>query len=247
MRSKRSNSSKESKDPLLNQEGPSQVPPQPCDTPKAASSPELDHAAQRKKTDSTEQTPSSTEIAPSEGEQWPKMPFEFATEEFSRATTIQMAFAGGEGPLGDAMLTSMASVLAGQKPRDEIELMVLNQVSMFNALSLKFGGYAMRASNAAEIQSYASTLNKTARTFADLVDVLQRYKSGGEPKVLVQNNLSVGDGGQAAVVNNIGPNGLAPDGKVSSAPPMIPDQRGEPMEIIEPAKDIVPASKRKAR
>jgi hypothetical protein len=245
-------SSKNAKDRLLNQEElASQVPLQPSEapdlTPKAASSSEVDDAADREKTDCKQQTPSSTEIAPSGGVQWPKIPFEFATEEFSSATLQQMALAAGEGPLGDAMLTSMTSVLLDQKPRDQIELMLLNQVSMFNSLAMKFGGYAMRASNAAEIETFASTLNKTARTFAGLVDVLQRYKSGGEPKLLVQNNVSVGDGGQAAVVNNIAPNGPASDGKVSAAPPMIPDQSGEHMEIIEPAKDITPVSKRKAR
>src|SRR5689334_16836976 len=154
--------SEKSKDRLLDKEElASQVPLQPSEvsdlTPKAASSSEVDDAADREKTDCKQQTPSSTEIAPSGGVQWPKIPFEFATEEFSSATLQQMALAAGEGPLGDAMLTSMTSVLLDQKPRDQIELMLLNQVSMFNSLAMKFGGYAMRASNAAEIETFAST------------------------------------------------------------------------------------------
>jgi hypothetical protein len=43
-------------------------------------------------------------------------------------------------------------------------------------------------------------LNKLARTFATQMEALQRYRSGGEQKVMV-NQVSVNQGGQAIVGN----------------------------------------------
>ena len=62
---------------------------------------------------------------------------------------------------------------------------------------------------------------------------LQRWRSGPEQKVTVQN-VSVSDGGQA-IVGNVTQNTVDKDkAGVTKSPPLITDQSGTAMPIIEP-------------
>jgi hypothetical protein len=67
---------------------------------------------------------------------------------------------------------------------------------------MEYIGRLSRADNLEAIELYERTLNKLGRTFASYVDVLHRcYRSSGEQKLMVQQNVSVSDGGQAIVAN----------------------------------------------
>jgi hypothetical protein len=172
-----------------------------------------------------------------------KLPFEFADEHFSQAVAAQMvnACATREG-LNSVTFDSMASVMLGQKPKDPFEMMLMNHMSGLNALIMEHIGHLSRANSLDGIELYERTLNKLCRTFASYVDVLHRcYRSGGEQRVMVQQNVSVNDGGQA-IVANVAQNASAADNKPNSAPAMIADQRSEPMPVIEPNEQPVPVS-----
>ena len=94
-------------------------------------------------------------------------------------------------------------------------------------MSRRLGG----SENLPQSEIYANTFNKLARTFTGQMDALQRWRSGPEQKVTVQN-VSVSDGGQAIVGNvtqNTVDNDKAGDTK---SPPLITDQSGTAMPII---------------
>jgi hypothetical protein len=96
--------------------------------------------------------------------------------------------------------------------------MLINQATGLNALIMQYIGFLRRAEDATAIDIFERTLNKLGRTFVAYVDVLHRcYRSSGEQKVMVQQNVSVGDGGQA-IVANVGQRSGAADNKPSSAP-----------------------------
>jgi hypothetical protein len=173
----------------------------------------------------------------------PKLPFEFADEHFSQAVVAQMANAcATRAGLNSVTFGSMASVMFGQKPKDPFELMLMNHMSGLNALIMEHIGRLNRVSTPDGIELHERTLNKLCRTFASYVDVLHRcYRSGSEQRVMVQQNVSVNDGGQA-IVANVAQNASAADNKPNSAPAMITDLCAEPMPVIEPNEQPVPVS-----
>jgi len=71
------------------------------------------------------------------------------------------------------------------------------------------------------------------RTFVSQMDALKRYRSDGEQKVMVQQNVSVSEGGQA-IVGNV-TQGSRPDLKTGSgeAPRALSDASASAMPIIE--------------
>ena len=76
-------------------------------------------------------------------------------------------------------------------------------------------------------------VNKFARTFTHQMDTLHRWRSAPEQKVTVQN-VSVSDGGQA-IVGNVTQNTVDKDkAAITNPPPIITDQSGTAMPIIQP-------------
>jgi hypothetical protein len=177
-----------------------------------------------------------------------KLPFEFADQRFSDVVHVQLVEACKRKSGFDIDLyLSMVSLLKGQKPKDHFELMLMNQMSGVNALIMKYIGYLASSDNPTQIEMYERTVNKLARTFTTLLDALQRYRSGGDKNVTVQN-VSVSDGGQA-IVGNVTQN-ARDDGKAKAAttPAAITDARTAPMPIIERSEQPIPVSaKRKPR
>jgi len=207
----------------------------------SSSQQEADTAALRKKAPRSKKTkyPPIDKTASTAGPR-PKLPFEFVDQEFSDAATLQMVDAcTANGPIGEAALNSMLSVLLAQKPRDPFELMIINHLTALNALVMKYTGLLLRAKNGAEIELFERVLNRTERTFVAGLETWHRcYRSSGEPKFLVQQTVSVSDGSQAIVANVA--HGGSGGSKVISTPAVIADQRTEPMQIIEPSEQLVP-------
>jgi hypothetical protein len=83
-----------------------------------------------------------------------------------------------------------------------------------------------------EIETYGNLYNKLARTFATLMETLQRWCSG--PQLSLQYNVSVNDGGQAAfgTFNRTGMDKDKVEG--TQAPSAIADQSGLGMPVIQP-------------
>ena len=86
------------------------------------------------------------------------------------------------------------------------------------------------AKSTEETEIYGNLYNKLARTFAIQMDTMQRWNSGPQPKVTVQS-VSVSDGGQA-IVGNVTQTAIEKD--KAESPPLVTDQSGTAMPIIEP-------------
>jgi hypothetical protein len=222
-------------------------PPQPDFPDFKVATPSSQHAtaAPLKKTPrrKTSKSPAPDRTA-YETASWPKLPFKFADQEFSKAVIVQIinACATKDGRTNGPMFDSMISVMLGESPKDPFQVMLTNHMTGFNSLIMEYIGRLSRADNLEAIELYERTLNKLGRTFASYVDVLHRcYRSSGEQKLMVQQNVSVSDGGQAIVANVAQNTGVA-DNKTNSAPAMIADQRDAPMPVIEPNEQPVPVS-----
>jgi hypothetical protein len=171
-----------------------------------------------------------------------KLPFEFADQRFSDVVHGQLVEAcSRKNGLDSDLFLSMLSLLKCQKPKDPYELMLINQMSGLNALVMTYIGYLASSDNLSEIDTYERTLNKLARTFTTQMEVLKRYRSGGDQNVTVQN-VSVSDGGQA-IVGNVTQN-AHDDGKAKAAttPAAITDAHTAPMPIIERSEQPVTVS-----
>jgi hypothetical protein len=104
------------------------------------------------------------------------------------------------GQIDECLLNFMVAVVKGVKPRDQIEIMLATQMAGIHNAFMTATMVLANAKTIPQQDSAERLLNKLARTFAIQIEALQRYRSGGEHKVTVQQ-VSVNDGGQAIVGN----------------------------------------------
>lgn len=104
------------------------------------------------------------------------------------------------GKVNEKLLNFMLAVIKGIKPRDQIEIMLAAQMAAVHEAIMTFTRRLAYVELIAQQDSAERALNKLARTFATQMEALQRYRNGGEQKVMVQQ-VSVNEGGQAIVGN----------------------------------------------
>jgi hypothetical protein len=172
-------------------------------------------------------------------------------ERFAKGTLFQLLEACREkgDEINKSSLGFAVSVIADQRPKDPFEIMLINQICGLNDLVMRYIGALRRARKFPEIEIIQRTLNKLARTLAGHVDLLHRYRSGGEQRVTVQQNVSVNEGGQA-IVGNVTQNPPAKnEGKAATSPAALTDARATAMPIIEANEQSasVPLKKRAPR
>src|SRR5499427_1411364 len=104
--------------------------------------------------------------------------------------------------------------LAGIAPKDELEGMMAAQLIAAHSATMECYRRAMLAEQSFEGRSEAlSQANKLSRTFAVLLDALNRHRGKGQQKVTVEH-VHVHQGGQAIVGNVESPGGgFAPKSK----------------------------------
>lgn len=122
-------------------------------------------------------------------------------------------------------LSTVIATLHGLEPRDEVEAMVITQMVVTQkAVMTAMSGFH-KAEQMPNFESYARIANQFMRTFANQMEALKRYRSGGEQRVIVQH-VNVNDGGQAVVgaINHapgvtgvLASNGVQPDAKQIAA------------------------------
>ena len=108
------------------------------------------------------------------------------------------ASASGGSP-DEVNLSFMISMVKSLKPRDSVEAMVAQMVSV-HVMAMRCAQHLATAQDIAQHDSAARALGRLARTFPAQIEALNRYRSHGEPAINVQN-VSVGDGGNAIVGN----------------------------------------------
>jgi hypothetical protein len=145
----------------------------------------------------------------------------------------QLANVGSQGRGVDEQGTNFVlSVIKGIKPRDQIEAMLAAQMAAVHNAIMTFARRLAHVENIPQQDSAERAFNKLARTFANQMEALKRYRTGGEQKVTVQH-VTIGEGGQA-IVGNVtqGRDAAAPDG-VNTQPLALTKGETAPMPIIE--------------
>lgn len=83
-------------------------------------------------------------------------------------------------------LNFLMSVVAGINPRDQLESMLAAHMGAVHIAIMKSARSLANAATPAEVESHGRTLIKLTRTFATLMETLQRYRSTRDQKVMLQ-------------------------------------------------------------
>ncbi len=102
---------------------------------------------------------------------------------------------------------------------DEIERMLMNQIRAMNGLALRSTSRAHETEYLQQAESFINAANKSARTFAVLVDTLSRYRGKTSEQKVTVEHVHVHEGGQAIVGNVSAPGvGRGRQKKLGSTP-----------------------------
>jgi len=156
----------------------------------------------------------------------------------------------------DRQLVAAYAGLAGIAPKDELEGMMAAQLIAAHSATMECYRRAMLAEQSFEGRREAlSHANKLSRTFAMLLDALNRHRGKGQQKVTVEH-VHVHAGGQA-VVGAVATQGGGAHAKLEGQPyakqighaPEPPvrsaDAAGEPMPSARHAERSLPDARRK--
>jgi hypothetical protein len=137
------------------------------------------------------------------------------------------------------------SVVKGMKPRDELEAMLLAQMGGTHGALMRLFEQLYRTDDPVLQESILRGITQLTRTYTAQFEVFKRYRNGGEKKVTIQN-VSVADGGQAAIVGTMAQ--ASNENVATPTMPALPDARPTPMEIIgEAARVPVPLRPAKSK
>jgi len=84
-------------------------------------------------------------------------------------------------------------------PQDSTELMLASQMAVVHAMAMEMSSRAMyRDQSLLVVDKNITFVNKLMRTFTTLVETLNKYRTKGQQKIIVQH-VNVSDGGQAVI------------------------------------------------
>ena len=94
----------------------------------------------------------------------------------------------------------MLAMVTGIEPRDQLEAMLAAQMAAVHNATMTFARRLNHVDNIPQQDSAERAFNKLARTFANQLEALKRYRSAGSQTVRVEH-VTVNEGGQAIVGN----------------------------------------------
>ncbi len=153
--------------------------------------------------------------------------------DFFYGLLYQVANVGSKGQLPDERgIKFVLGLLKSGEPRDEIEAMLFSQIGGFQLATMRALNRLAHAETLQERDSAERALNKLARTFAVLIEALQRYRSASEQNVYVGQHESVNEGGQA-IVPNVATRARGAALNRRRRAPALTDARQAPMETMD--------------
>jgi hypothetical protein len=144
------------------------------------------------------------------------------------------------GKVNEKLLNFMVAVIKGIEPRDQIEVMLAAQMAAVHEAIMTFTRRLAYVETIPQQDSAERALNKLARTFASQMEALQRYRNGGEQKVMV-HQVSVNQGGQA-IVGNVTRTQNETNQKLPEEQPLLAYQPRTSMAIIDREGETTPIS-----
>ncbi len=115
---------------------------------------------------------------------------------------LQIALAGETltpGPLPTARANAMLQAMAAFDPQDELEGMIAMQATALHYATMDSIRRGLAAPNDAVRQSSLGQANKCSRTFAALIETLNRHRGKTTTQRVIVENVNVAPGGQAVV------------------------------------------------
>ncbi|MGM0584949.1 MAG: hypothetical protein ACQEUZ_09900 [Pseudomonadota bacterium] len=113
----------------------------------------------------------------------------------------QLVNAVSKGSEADAAAGNfLLAVVKDAEPRDQMEAMLAAQMGAVHMAMMQASRRLTNAEMLPQHDSALKAMDKLARTYAQQMEALKRYRTGGEQKVTVQH-VTVNDGGQAVVGN----------------------------------------------
>jgi hypothetical protein len=114
------------------------------------------------------------------------------------------------------------AVIKGKKSKDELDIMLLAQMSAIHAALMKFSGDLARAETALEVESLTRAVNQLARVYVIQYDAFNRHHNG----IAQQVQNASGCQGQASHCRQYGTAAAATVGQtLSKAAPALTDDR----------------------
>jgi hypothetical protein len=124
-----------------------------------------------------------------------------------------------DGTINPAELDTVIAIISGQRPKNELEAMMICQMAVTHALAMRSLGNLNRSTEIQQQDSNALTVARLTKAFASQVDALAKLRRGGEQRVVVEH-VHVYPGGQAIVgtVNHTGAPGVLENQRQPHAP-----------------------------
>ena len=159
----------------------------------------------------------------------------------ANATVRAQWFGHAEGDEAQRLRSAQVSGLVGISPRDEIEGMLAAQMLACHNASMECFRRAMIPDQTFEGRNQNLNYgNKSSRTFAMLLETLNKHRGKGQQKVTVEH-VHVHAGGQA-IVGNVTRGGGSPatseDQSLEPKPLPVPDGTALPCEITAHAQPV---------
>jgi hypothetical protein len=158
---------------------------------------------------------------PNEAVGWTLLMERFGTTnlDFCRGLITQLSRMTSDGEkVIEEELNYAFSVVTEMRPNDQTAALLATQIASVQMAISRAGKQLIHAETFEEQDSAERMYNKLMRTFAVLVGIFINYRAQGGQNVAVQNNVLVGDGGQAIVANM-----NAPKAEVPGQPPQGKD------------------------
>jgi hypothetical protein len=155
-----------------------------------------------------------------------------------------------DGTIDPAELDAVIAIVSGQRPKNELEAMIVSQMAITHALIMRSFGNLNRSDNIQQQDSNALTIARLTKAFASQVDALAKLRRGGEQRVVVEH-VHIHSGAQAivgAVTHTGGPRALIenqgqPHATINPGPIAASDgeeMRSQNMRSQNPDRETVP-------
>ncbi len=102
------------------------------------------------------------------------------------------------GAVSEQHMNAVLAVMSGQKPKDEVEALLLAQMAVTHALMMRKVGQLGRSETLPQQDSNGIAFARLSKAFTAQLEALAKLRRGGEQKVTVEH-VHVHSGGQAVV------------------------------------------------
>jgi hypothetical protein len=114
------------------------------------------------------------------------------------AERIAKALRQRDGKIDPGELDTVIAIVSGQRPKNELEAMVICQMAVTHALTMRSFGNLNRSNEIQQQDSNALTVARLTKAFGSQVDALAKLRRGGEQRVVVEH-VHIHAGAQAIV------------------------------------------------